>query len=44
MPFSRGSHNPEIEPRSPELQVVSLSAELLGKHVLGNKNILNNSQ
>ena len=30
-PFSKGSSNPGIEPRSPELQVYSLSAELSGK-------------
>ena len=31
VPFSRGSSHPEIEPRSPTLQVVSLLAEPLGK-------------
>ena len=30
-PFSKGSSNPGIEPRSPALQVYSLSAELSGK-------------
>ena len=30
-PFSRGSSNPGIEPRSPTLQADSLPAELSGK-------------
>ena len=34
-PFSRGSSQPRIEPRSPALQVDSLPAELSGKPILG---------
>ena len=35
-PFSRGSSNPGIEPRSPTLQADSWPAEPQGKHLMGN--------
>ena len=37
-PFSRGSSQPRIEPRSPALQADSLLAELLGKQPWGTDN------
>ena len=40
MPFSRGSSQPKIKPRSPTLQVDSLPSELPGKPKLYNYIIL----